>query len=105
MHHLEARDKRLIAHRMQTIRLELYGENGGPMLAGQLGLPFRTWANYESGVTIPGEILLSFLQATAAHPLWLLHGIEPKYMAKRIGASTATRLEFDGDDMPRSASY
>jgi hypothetical protein len=86
-HEQTRRDKESIARHLQIIRQELYGINGGPLLAGKLGLPFRTWANYESGVTIPGEVLLSFLKVTNAHPFWLLHGNGPKYMASMIGDS------------------
>ena len=28
-----------------AVRVELYGEHGGPLLAEALRLPFRTWAN------------------------------------------------------------
>jgi hypothetical protein len=86
-HEQTLRDKASIARRLQIIRQELYGINGGPVLAGELGLPFRTWANYESGITIPGEVLLSFLKVTNAHPFWLLHASGPKYLASMTGGS------------------
>ena len=44
------------------------------MLAEALRLPSRTWANYEDGVTIPGEVLLEFLELTGVEPSWLLRG-------------------------------
>ena len=44
----------VLAGRLRELRLELYGVHGGPVLAEALGLPARTWAHYESGVTIPG---------------------------------------------------
>ena len=81
--------KASIACRLRLIRTEIYGEEGGLELAGQLGLPFRTWVNYESGVTIPGEIVLSFLEATSINPLWLLRGIGPKYRATTLGRRLA----------------
>jgi hypothetical protein len=74
--------KNSIARRLRSIRIEVYGERGGPVLARQLRLPFPTWANYESGVTIPGDVLLRFLETTGTNPRWLLHGTGPKYMAK-----------------------
>jgi hypothetical protein len=77
-----------IGRRLRLIRTEFWGENGGAALAGQLGLPFRTWVNYESGVRIPGEILLSFLVATSTNPLWLLRGVGPKYTQRRLETST-----------------
>ena len=63
-----------IARRLRLVRLELYGEHGGPLLAEALRLPFRTWANFERGVTIPGEVLLEFVEITGCEPLWLLRG-------------------------------
>jgi hypothetical protein len=73
------RSKAAIAGRLRLIRSEIFGEHGGPELADRLGLPFRTWLNYESGVTIPGEVLLRFLEVTDSEPLWLLGGEGPKY--------------------------
>ena len=70
---------RLIAEGLKQVRFELFGENGAPELARKLGLPTRTWVNYESGVTIPGKILLRFLILTGAEPLWLLQGQGQQY--------------------------
>lgn len=73
-----------IANRLRVVRTELYGENGGPLLSRALRLPFRTWSNYERGVTIPGEVLLEFIDLTGAEPRWLLRGLGEKYrMAPR----------------------
>ena len=63
-----------LAHRLHEVRIELYGDDGGPLLAELLGLPARTWANYESGVTIPGLVLLRFIEVTGVEPRWLLAG-------------------------------
>jgi hypothetical protein len=68
-----------LSHRVREIRLERYGENGGPMLAEALKLPFRTWLNYEAGVTIPGLVILRFIELTGACPRWLLTGEGPRY--------------------------
>ena len=76
----EARDaKTLLAARLHAIRVERFGERGGSDLALQLGLPIRTWYNYEIGVTVPAEVLLRFLDVTGAEPRWLLDGEGPKY--------------------------
>jgi hypothetical protein len=74
-----AEAKAAVAGRLRLIRLERYGERGGPALAGMLRLPSRTWVNYERGVTIPGVILLEFLELTGVEPLWLLRGAGEKY--------------------------
>lgn len=68
-----------LAGRLAAVRRERLGEHGGPELARLLGLPHRTWANYESGITVPGEVLLAFIEATGVEPLWLLRGIGPTY--------------------------
>ena len=72
--------KAALAERLGVIRREQFGSDGVPEVARQLGLPPRTWLNYESGVTIPGEVLLKFIEVTTVDPLWLLGG---------HGASTA----------------
>jgi hypothetical protein len=69
-----------LSQRVRQIREERYGINGGPLLAQDLGIPSRTWANYEQGVTIPAEIILRFLEVTGASPAWLLNGRGGKYL-------------------------
>jgi SOS-response transcriptional repressor LexA len=71
--------KAQISARLREVRQELFGEHGGPELARRLGLPARTWYNYETGVTVPAEVLLSFIDQTSINPLWLLAGEGPKY--------------------------
>jgi hypothetical protein len=71
--------KAQISSRLREIRQELFGEHGGPELARRLDLPARTWYNYETGVTVPAEVLLSFIDQTGTNPLWLLNGEGPKY--------------------------
>jgi hypothetical protein len=71
--------KASLSRRLKEIRQEQYGEHGGPELARRLNLPARTWYNYETGVTVPAEVLLGFIEQTGASPLWLLSGEGPKY--------------------------
>ena len=68
-----------LARRVREIRRELYGETGIPMLAEDLGLPARTWWQYESGVVIPATVLLRFIAVTGADPGWLLDGRGDRY--------------------------
>lgn len=68
-----------IAARLRSIRVETHGEDGVAELARRLSLPARTCLNYESGVTIPGEVMLRFLLATGAEPPWLLEGVGERY--------------------------
>jgi hypothetical protein len=69
-----------LASRIRQVREELYGQHGGPLLAEALRLPFRTWHRYESGVTIPAEVILRFIEVTEASPHWLLTGEGPCYL-------------------------
>ena len=71
--------KAQISSRLREVRQELFGEHGGPELARRLNLPARTWYNYETGVTVPGEVLLAFMEQTGTNPIWLLNGEGSKY--------------------------
>ena len=68
-----------LSERLREIRIELHGERGGSEMARRLALPIRTWYNYESGVTVPAEVILRFIELTSVEPLWLLHGKGPKF--------------------------
>ncbi|WP_435007902.1 hypothetical protein P12x_005166 [Tundrisphaera lichenicola] len=68
-----------LAHRIRVVREELFGELGGPLLAQKIGVPYRTWMNYEDGFTIPAQAILRFLEVTNADPHWLLTGAGDKY--------------------------
>lgn len=70
--------KAQISGRLRELRQELFGEHGGPELARRLNLPARTWYNYETGVTVPAEVLLAFIDQTGANPSWLLSGLGPR---------------------------
>ena len=71
--------KALLSRRLREIRQELFGDHGGPELARRLGLPARTWYNYETGVTVPAEVLLGFIDQTGANPAYLISGEGPRY--------------------------
>ena len=68
-----------VAERLRELRAELYGERGGPELARGLGLPVRTWYNYEAGVTVPAEVILRLIEITRVEATWLLHGLGPRF--------------------------
>src|SRR5215472_2893247 len=72
-----------LAERLRALRAELYGDRGGPELARRLGLPIRTWYNYEAGVTVPAEVILKIIELTSVEPMWLLYGTGPKFRAIR----------------------
>jgi len=79
-----------LSERLRQIRVELFGERGGSEMARRLGLPIRTWYNYEGGVTVPAEVLLRFVELTSVEPTWLLHGTGIRYRAN------APAAELDG---------
>src|SRR4051794_20606353 len=81
--------KAALSRRLREVRNDLFGEHGGPELARRLGLPARTWYNYETGVTVPAEVLLTFIDQTGANPVWLLTGESPRYRRGQSDASLA----------------
>jgi len=82
-----------LSERLREIRIELHGERGGSEMARRLGLPIRTWYNYESGVTIPAEVMLRFVELTSVEPLWLLHGKGPKFRTSSHAAVQGESVE------------
>jgi hypothetical protein len=73
------RAKLALAERLASLRSELFGERGGPEMARRLGIPVRTWYNYEAGVTVPAEVILKIIELTSIEPSFLLHGKGPKF--------------------------
>jgi hypothetical protein len=63
-----------LAARVREVRVSLYGENGGPLLAEALGISNRTLYGYETGLTIPAHSILRFMELTGVEPHWLLTG-------------------------------
>lgn len=80
--------KAQVSVRLREVRAEMFGEHGGPELARLLNLPARTWYNYETGVTVPAEVLLGFIEQTGASPLWLLTGRGPRFRSTTDELST-----------------
>lgn len=77
------RVKHGLSDRLRSLRTEYYGDRGGPDLARTLGIPVRTWYNYENGVTVPAEIILRIVELTSVEPVWLLRGEGPKFRENR----------------------
>jgi hypothetical protein len=82
-------DRICFTSRLSRVRREVYGEDGIPQLAQNLGIPPRTWANFESGVIVPDTIILGFLCLTGVSPKWLLTGEGELY-----SASASSTIEF-----------
>jgi hypothetical protein len=91
-----AHTRNLLAERLKEIRVELFGERGGPEVARRLMIPVRTWYNYEMGVTVPAEVILRFIDLTSVEPTWLLYGRGEKYRNRAFGAV--------GDRAPREGA-
>lgn len=102
-----------LAERLAILRLELFGERGGPEMARRLGIPVRTWYNYEGGVTVPAEVVLKIIELTSVEPTWLLRGKGPKFRnashsdrgdgqpTMMVGALLRTALQLlEGDASP-----
>jgi hypothetical protein len=88
-------DRTELAARLGTVRAELFGKHGLPELARQIGVPIRVWCSYEAGATVPGEVLLSFLEKTGANSDWLLNGKGPKYHNRLDPAAAFDRAGAD----------
>ena len=88
--------KASLSRRLREIRQELFGNRGGPELARRLKLPARSWYGYETGVTIPAEVLLTFINQTDANPLFLLSGEGPKYRRRHadVGIAEPSPIEL-----------
>ena len=100
-----------VAQRLSEVRHEKYGPAGAPLLAITLGLPLSTWLNYEAGVTIPGEVLLRFIESAQVDAHWLLTGAGPEISRKRgvdvgsqIDAAKSVRDER-GDGLIRQLGF
>ena len=86
-----------LARRLREVRLAIYGEHGGPLLAEDLDVPARTWAHYESGVTIPGLVLLRLIEVTGVAPHGLLTG---EGRADPAGSGAGRRLRSQPASQP-----
>ncbi len=75
-------DSRQLAERLRMIRIELFGDDGIPILSSQLGIPENTWVNYERGVLVPGVVLLHFIELTSVDPHWMATGEGPHLAQK-----------------------
>lgn len=68
-----------LARRIRELRQELYGENGGPLLAEKLRIPYRELHDYESGGMVPAESILRLIEITGVDPHWLLTGAGDRF--------------------------
>jgi hypothetical protein len=90
------RARNRLAKRLKVIRIEKFGDHGGPELARRLDIPAETWRNYETGVIVPAEVILRFIDVTAVDPRWLLFGLGDKYQTLAPGTA--------GDHAPKESA-
>ncbi len=86
-----AKGRRALADRIRRVRREAFGEDGVPDLASRIGVPARTWENYETGVNVPGDVILRFTVLTRVEPAWLLTGDGPVYRGQESLQHDLTR--------------
>ena len=76
---LKHRQRVELGERLREVREDLYGQDGSQFLADALGIPMQTWLNYESGVSVPAEIVLQLQVFASVNAGWLLTGDGEKY--------------------------
>jgi hypothetical protein len=74
----------LLAARVREIRFEKFGNDGIAILSQAMSISVRTWEHFEHGVTIPGWILLQFIEISGVEPNWLLTGEGERYRVTAI---------------------
>jgi hypothetical protein len=84
-------EKATLATRVREIRVDMLRTYGTLFLAEAMGLPSKTWEMYEAGVTIPGEVILQFIEVTKASPDWLLTGQGARYQPSPPGLRADSR--------------
>jgi hypothetical protein len=86
-----------LSERIRDVRMDLFGEYGGPILAGRLRIQPRTLARMEAGGPVAGVLILKLIEVTGVNPHWLLCGDGEKF-----GHSALSRVD-GGRQRPRSA--
>jgi hypothetical protein len=56
------RVKYALARDLVALRVKLFGDHGAGEMARRMGLPVRTWHNYEHGSIVPAEVVLKLMQ-------------------------------------------
>ncbi len=68
-----------LADRLRLVSMDFARQKPGQRLCDVLGLPPRTLQNYESGCTIPAEVILAIIHTLGIHPNWLMTGQGARY--------------------------
>ena len=70
--------KASLSRRLREIRQEIFGTRR-PRVVPSPESPGEDLVQHETGVTVPAEVLLGFIEQTGANPAWLLNGEGPRY--------------------------
>ena len=77
--HEHQEDNSDLSERIRLVRIDLFGEHGGRLLAGLLRVPQRDLTRMEAGGPIPGLLILRLIEVTGVNPNWLLSGEGDRY--------------------------
>ena len=80
--HPVKKENEQLSLQVRQIRRESYGEDDSLALPQALGIPARTWLNYEAGVTIPTHVILQFIEITGVATHWLMEPLIPRINRK-----------------------
>ncbi len=68
---------RALSERLRRARIAHFGAEGVADLSRRLGVPERTWRNYETGVSLPADVVLRFMELTGVTARELLRDGSP----------------------------
>jgi hypothetical protein len=68
---------RALGERLLQARVTHFGADALPELSRQLGVPERTWRNYEAGIVMPADVMLRFMVLTGLTACELLQDGSP----------------------------
>jgi transcriptional regulator with XRE-family HTH domain len=83
---------RTFGNRLRMVREDLYGKQGSRSLANALKIPHQTWSNYESGIAVPGDIVLQLQVLYSVNARWLLTGEGDKFDRSRRQSEASCSL-------------
>jgi hypothetical protein len=66
-----------LAEQFRRARVTHFGDDGVADLSRRLGVPERTWRNYEAGVSMPADVVLRFMKLTGVTACELLQDASP----------------------------
>lgn len=103
---LVVRQRAEIGVRLRELRMALHGDRGGPRLARELGIPSRSWYQYEAGIAMPAERMLALILQTNVSARWLLTGFGPMFEVQSwVATAAATEESWGGVTIDACAAW